>query len=105
MSEAISPERVQVLMQGANSIQIITMIFIGIIAIGVIIAVVKWVVDTKTADLPKDIREIKGKLDETTLRVTEIKGKLWSHDEIAREIQSAVNDHALNCPARKNNKD
>lgn len=98
--EGIKPEQLQLLVQGANPTQIITMVFIGIIALGVIIGVVKWVVDTKVASLPSDINEIKNSLQDTKVQITEVKGKLWSHDDVAREIASAIKDHALDCPAR-----
>ena len=98
--ETIKPEHVQMLVQGATPTQIIIMVFLGIIAMGIIIAVVKWVVDTKIASLPTDIKEIKNSLQDTKVQITEVKGKLWSHDDVAREIASAVKDHALACPAR-----
>ncbi len=102
--ETIKPSDVQLLVQGATPIQIITMIFVGIIALGIIISVVKWVVDTKVQSLPGDIKEIKNSLQNTQMQLTEVKGKLWSHDDVAREIASAIKDHALDCPARTQGK-
>lgn len=100
MTEHITPENMQLLVQGSTPVQIFTMIFCGIIALALIIAIVKWVVDTKLATMPQDIKEIKVALTETTVKIAEVQGKLWSHDEIAREIACAVKDHALDCPAR-----
>jgi len=96
----IQPEHIQMLVQGATPIQIIIMIFLGIIALGIIVWIVKWIIDLRVGTLPQDIKEIKNSLNETNMRMTQMESKLWSHDDIAREISSVINQHMATCPAR-----
>ena len=97
----VTPEQVGTVVQGASPVQIIILIFLGVIALGVIIAVVKWVVDLKTGTLPQEIKEIKKSLDEMRLMFTQVESKLWTRDDMEREIKSAIDRHMVNCPYRK----
>lgn len=97
-----TPENIELLMQGATPIQLLTMIFLGVICLALIIGIVKWVVDIKTGTLPQDIKEIKNVLNESAIKMAQMESKLWSHEDIARDIASAIDQHSLNCPFRHN---
>ena len=102
MGSNATPENIELLMQGATPIQLLTMIFLGVICLALIIGIVKWVVDIKTGTLPADIKEIKNVLNESAIKMAQMESKLWSHEDIARDIASAIDQHTLNCPFRKN---
>ena len=102
MGSNATPEQLELLIQGSTPTQLLIMAFLGIICIGIIIGLVKWVVDIKTGTLPQDIKEIKSALNENVVKMAQMESKLWSHEDIARDIASAIDQHALNCPFRDN---
>ena len=102
MGRNATPENIELLMRGATPIQLLIMIFLGIICLALIIGIVKWVVDIKTGTLPDDIKEIKNVLNESAIKMAQMESKLWSHEDIARDIASAIDQHTLKCPFRKN---
>ena len=97
----ITPENLITVTQGATPVQIATLILLGVIALGVIIGVTKWIVDLKLGTLPHDINTIRDSLVELDKKLVEIDGKLWSDDDIRREIKSAIADHMEKCPFHK----
>lgn len=94
----VTPEHLVTVTQGATPVQIVTLILLGIIALGVIIGIVKWIVDLKLGTLPHDINTIRNSLVGLDKKLVEIDGKLWSDDDIRREIKSAIADHMEKCP-------
>ena len=100
LKDTVTTENVNTLVQGATSVQIVILVFLGIIACGVIFFLFKCVIDLKVVTFPQDIKEIKDSLNENKLKMAQMESKLWSHDDMAREIASAINQHAATCPGR-----
>lgn len=94
----LTPEHLVTVTQGATSVQIMTLIVLGIIAFGVVIAVVKWVIDLKMGTLPADIAAIRSSLTKLQLDITKIQGDLWSKDEVDDRVSAAIKKHIEQCP-------
>lgn len=95
---SITPEHLVTVTQGATPVQIITMILLGILALGTIIAVVRWVIDLKLGTLPQDLKDIRTSLDTLKNDVTKLDAKLWSDGEINTAMDAAIKDHIEHCP-------
>jgi hypothetical protein len=58
--------------------------------------------------IPEDIKNlntsISSKLTELEKAIIETRSKLWTKEDIAEEIQSAINKHVLECPLRNKDK-
>ena len=78
--------------------QIITLVLLGVIAIGVIIGVVRWVIDLKLGTLPQDLKEIRLSLGTLKSDMVRLESKLWSTDDIQRAMNAALKDHIEHCP-------
>ena len=94
----ITPEHMVTITQGATPVQIITMVLLGILALGAIIAVVRWVIDLKLGTLPQDLKEIRTSLDTLKNDVTKLDSKLWSDGDIKQAMDAAIKDHIERCP-------
>lgn len=93
----VTPEHIVTLTQGTTPVQIVILVLLGIIALGVIVAIVKWVVDLKMGTLPSDINEIRTSLSDLRNELATIQGKLWSKDDVRVEIKAAIADHMAQC--------
>ena len=94
----VTPEHLVTITQGATPVQIITMVLLGILALGAIIAVVRWVIDLKLGTLPQDLKEIRTSLDTLKNDVTKLDSKLWSDGDIKQAMDAAIKDHIERCP-------
>lgn len=94
----VTPEHLVTITQGATPVQIITMVLLGILALGTIIAIVRWVIDLKLGTLPQDLKEIRTSLDTLKNDVTKLDSKLWSDADIQRAMNAALKDHIEHCP-------
>jgi len=94
----ITPENLVTITQGATPLQIVTLVVLGVIALGVVIGIVKWVIDIKLGTLPNDISGIRESLANLKTDLAKIEGKLWSKDDIQREIKAAIAEHIEKCP-------
>lgn len=94
----ITPEHLVTVTQGATPLQIIILVLLGVIALGVIIGVVKWVIDIKLGTLPQDINTIREALETLKTDIARLEGKLWDKEDIQREMKSAIADHIEKCP-------
>ena len=101
MGSNATPENIELLNAGSNANSTSNHDFLGVICLALIIGIVKWVVDIKTGTLPADIKEIKNVLNESAIKMAQMESKLWSHEDIARDIASAIDQHSLSCPFRK----
>ena len=73
----ITPEQLVTVTQGATPVQIVTLVVLGVIALGVVVGIVKWVIDLKLGSLPGDLREIQKSLDALKTDMARLEGKLW----------------------------
>ena len=94
----VTPEHLVTITQGATPVQIITMVLLGILVLGAVIAVVRWVIDLKLGTLPQDLKEIRTSLDALKNDVTKLDSKLWSDSDIKRAMDAAIKDHIEHCP-------
>lgn len=94
----ITPEQLVTVTQGATPVQIVTLVVLGIIAFGMIVGIVKWVIDIKLGALPGELSSIRESLATLKTDLAKIEGKLWSKDDIQREIKAAIADHIEKCP-------
>ena len=94
----VTPEHLVSVTQGATPIQIVTLVVLGIIALGVVIGIVKWVIDLKVGALPADLNEIRKSLDVLKTEIARLEGKLWDKEDIQREMKAAIADHIEKCP-------
>ena len=94
----VTPEHLVSVTQGATPVQIITMVLLGIIAFGAVIAVVRWVVDLKLGMLPQDLKEIRASLDALKNDMTRLDAKLWSEADIQQAMSAAIKEHIEKCP-------
>ena len=111
---SITPEHVGDMTAGITPVQIVILIFLGILILIGIINLVKWMIDIKIGTIPNDIKNINDdikqlndtvseKLNNLDKSVIEITSKLWSKGDIEKEIESAINKHILECPLRNQN--
>ena len=94
----VTPEHLVTVTQGATPLQIVILVLLGLIALGVIIGVVRWVIDLKMGTLPSDISGIRETLTRVQSDLTRIEAQLWSPDQVRREIKAALMEHVENCP-------
>ena len=97
----ITPENLVTVTQGATPVQIVTLVLLGIIAFGAVVGIVKWVIDLKLGTLPQDLKEIRNSLDKLQKDMIQLDSKLWSTDDIQREIKAAIAEHIEHCPFHK----
>ena len=94
----VTPENLVTVTQGATPVQIVTLVFLGVIALGIIFAMVKWVIDLKMGTLPQDLKDIQKSLDALKDNMRRLEGKLWDKEDIQREFRAAIADHIEKCP-------
>lgn len=94
----VTPEQIVAVTDGATPVQIVILIVLGVIALGVVIGIVRWVIDLKLGTLPHDISTIRESLLNLKTEIAKIEGKLWSKDDIQREIKAAIIEHVEKCP-------
>ena len=94
----VTPEHLVTVTQGATPVQMVILGLLGIIALGVIIAVVKWVVDLKVGTLPNDLAAIRAELTDLKLQLSDLRGELWSKEQVDIRISAAIRDHIEQCP-------
>lgn len=97
----VTPENIVKVTQGATPSQIVILVLMGGLFVCAIVAFVNWIVNIKIGELPKDMKEIKGKLDVLSQQQTRIEGRLWSEKEINDAIAVCILRHQNDCPARK----
>lgn len=95
----LTPEQAATLASGATPVQILTMIFLGIIVLWILICIVRWVIKMKIGTLPEDIKELNKKMTNNSEILIEMKGKLWSEDKVKSEFEKAIEHHKMECPA------
>lgn len=105
---SVTPEHVEQLAAGITPYQIILLIFLGVIIFIGFINIVKWMMEKEMGTIPEDIKNlstsISSKLSELEKAIIETRAKLWTKEDIAEEIQSAINQHVLDCPLRNKDK-
>ena len=95
---SVTPEQLVTVTQGSTPVQIVTLVVLGIIAFGMIVGIVKWVIDIKLGALPGELSSIRESLATLKTDLAKIEGKLWSKDDIQREIKAAIAEHIEKCP-------
>ena len=94
----VTPEHLVTVTQGATPVQIVTLVVLGVIALGVVVGIVKWVIDLKVGTLPADISAIREDLTALKLQLSDIRGELWSKDEVDARVSAAIKAHIEQCP-------
>ena len=94
----ITPEHLVTVTQGATPVQIITLVVLGIIAFGVVVGIVKWVIDIKLGTLPQDLNAIRQSLGDLKSDMVRLDSKLWSTEDIAQAMDAAIKEHIEHCP-------
>lgn len=94
----VTPEHLVTVTQGATPVQIVILILLGVIALGVIISVVRWVVDLKLGTLPADIAAIRKELTDLGRQITKIQSELWSKDDVDVRVSDKIKEHIEHCP-------
>ena len=94
----VTPEHLVAITQGATPVQIITLVVLGIIALGVVVGIVKWVIDLKLGSLPQDLKEIQKSLDTLKNDMIRLDSKLWSEADIQQAMNAAIKQHIEHCP-------
>lgn len=89
----VTVENVAQTSQNPTALMYVVLIFLGIIAMGVIISVVRWIVDIKTGTLPNDIKELKGQVGAMAILQAEINTKLLGRQERVEEIDDRIEIH------------
>ena len=98
MNGQVTPEQIIEVTQGATPVQIATLILLGVVALGVIIGVVKWVIDLKLGTIPNELNGIRESLASIKFDIGKLEGKLWDEAQIKKEIQAAICGHMEKCP-------
>lgn len=110
---SIGPEHVEAVATGITPYQVVILIFLGILILLGLVNLMKWMIDLKLGTIPKDIQQLKDDIKNLSSNLTqnlqnleksviEIRSKLWTKEDIANEITSAINKHILECPLRSN---
>lgn len=94
----ITPEHLVTVTQGATPVQIVTLVVLGVIALGVVVGIVKWVIDLKLGTLPQDLKEIQKSLDTLKNDMIRLDSKLWSEADIQQAMNAAIKEHIEHCP-------
>lgn len=103
-------ETVQVVTQGATTVQIAILFCLGALAFWAIFQTIRWLIRVKTHHLEtlpndlkslkeKDLKEIAKTLTDMNNSITKMNSKLWSEEAIKDEIQSKIEHHMNKCPA------
>ena len=98
MNPQVTPENIIEVTQGATPVQIVTLALLGVVAFGVIIGVVKWVIDLKLGTIPQELKSIQESLANIKTDIARLEGKLWDKEDIQREIKAAIGEHIERCP-------
>ena len=98
MNSPVTPEHLVTVTQGATTTQLITMAFVGVIAICFVIVVVRWVVSVQLSSIPSDLAAIRKELFDLAKLVSKLQGDMWSPKQMDDHIKSAILAHAENCP-------
>ena len=98
MNGQVTPEQIIEVTQGAPPVQIATLILLGVVALGVIIGVVKWVIDLKLGTIPNELNGIREALASIKFDIGKLEGKLSDAAQIKKEIQAAICGHMEKCP-------
>lgn len=105
---SITPEHIETMTAGITPVQIVILIFLGILILIGLINLVKWMIDIKIGTIPDDIKNLNNnvseKLNSLEKRVIGIESKLWTKEDISKEITSEINKHILECPLRNPSK-
>ena len=105
---SITPENVGDITAGMTPVQMVILIFLGILILIGIINLVKWMIDIKIGTIPEDIKNLNDsvseKLNNLEKSVISIESKLWTKEDISNEINNAINKHILDCPIRNKDK-
>ena len=104
-SVSLTPEQIATITTGATPVQQVTLFLLGLIALGVVILIVRWIIQLKLGTLPADIAAIRAGLNELGLQIAKIQAELWSRDEIDDRINAALKEHIERCPHRHNPKE
>ena len=110
---SIGPEHVEAVTNGITPYQVVILIFLGILILLALVNLMNWMIDLKLGTIPKDIQQLKDDIKNLNSNLTqnlqnleksviEIRSKLWTKEDIANEITSAINKHILECPLRSN---
>ena len=102
MKDVVTPENIVTITQGATPVQIVILVLLGIIVLGVVVGIVKWVIDLKVGTLPADIAAIRNDLGELRVKLTQIQGELWSKEEVDARVSAAIKEHIEQCPYHHN---
>ena len=94
----ITPEHLVTVTQGATPVQIVTLVVLGVLALGVVVGIVKWVIDLKLGTLPQDLKEIQKSLDTLKNDMIRLDSKLWSEADIQQAMNAAIKEHIEHCP-------
>ena len=95
----VTPEQAAAVATGATPVQILTMVFLGIIVLWILICIVRWVIKLKIGTLPDDIKQLNEKMSKNSEILIEMKGKMWSEGKIKSEFDSVLEHHKNECPA------
>lgn len=94
----VSPEQMAGLLQGATPVQIVIMIMLGVLACAGIILIVLNLIKLHVVPIKKELEEAKDDrkiLREIQTQVSIISKSLWSKEDIAERIESALNKHVI----------
>ena len=94
----VTPEHLVTITQGATPAQIAILALLGVIAFYAVISVVKWVVNLKVGTLPADIAAIREDLTALKLQLSDIRGELWSKEEVDARVSAKIKEHIEHCP-------
>lgn len=95
---SVTPEHLVTVTQGATPLQIAILILLGVIAFGFIFMVVRWVIDLKLGTLPADIAAISKELKDLDLQISDLRGAMWSRDQVDDHIDAKIREHMEKCP-------
>lgn len=101
MNSPVTPDHLVTITEGATTIQIITMIFVGVIAICFVIVVVKWVVGVQLGSIPTELTAIRTELIGLAKQLSKLQGDMWTRDQMDDHIDSAIREHIETCPHHK----
>ena len=94
----VTPEHLASVTYGATPVQIITLVVLGVIALGFIVGIVKWVIDLKLGTLPQDLKDIQRSLETLKNDMIRLESKLWSTEDIEQAMDAAIKEHIEHCP-------
>ena len=98
MGNNITPEHLVSVIQGATPTQIVILFLLGVIALGVIIGIVKWIIDLKLGTLPQELKEIQKSLNTLRENMASLNSKLWSPEDVEKAMEATIKTHIEHCP-------